>query len=144
MKSLLYPLIIAAFFLTQTSVAQSTPQCQTELNEYREIAELARQQIEDLHTSSAQKDELIAKHKLKIELLLKRIALLERGDDVSNEMITLLEQNQEICLATEQQAYDLMQKIMTDYQQAVNKATRPWYMDPSFYGGLIIGVLIML
>ena len=124
--------------------AQALQQCQIELEEYRDITQIAREQIAALQLSASQKDELIAQHKVKIELLQKRIALLQSSDEVSADMISLLEQNQEICLATEQQAYDLMQKVMTDYKAAVDKATRPWYLDPSFYGGLLIGALIML
>ncbi|VUD59180.1 hypothetical protein TDB9533_02611 [Thalassocella blandensis] len=144
MKKVSWLLVITLCCVTVNAHSQALQQCQTELQEYREITELAREQIEELQTSNSQKDELIAKHKVKIELLQKRIALLQSGDAVSSEMVALLQQNQDVCLATEQQAYELMQKIMQDYQQAVSKAIKPWYLDPAFYGGLVLGVLIML
>lgn len=133
------------FILSASSLnAQTLQQCQNELSEYKEITELAKQQIDDLTQANKVKKELIEKHKLKIQLLEKRIALLQNSDEVSVEMVKLLEENQDICLATEQQAYTLMNKIMEDYKEAVKKATRPWYLDPSFYGGILIGALVAM
>lgn len=136
-------LCVLLIFFANSVFGQTLAQCQADLNEINDIAQIAQQQIQDLQTITANKDKIIEKHKAKITLLEKRIQLLESGEGKSDEMIELLKQNQELCLSSENQAYELMQKIMVDYREAVNKATRPWFLDPSFYGGILIGALMV-
>jgi len=136
-------LCVFLVFFANSLFGQTLAQCQADLNEINDIAQIAQQQIRDLQTITANKDKIIEKHKAKITLLEKRIQLLESGEGKSDEMIELLKQNQELCLSSENQAYELMQKIMVDYREAVSKATRPWFLDPSFYGGILIGALMV-
>lgn len=144
MRAFRFLALALCLFCSTFVYSQTIQQCQAELDEVSQITELARQQIDDLQQVRANKTEIIEKHKLKISLLEKRIALLQSGDEKSDEMIALLEENQDLCLAMENQAYQLMQKIMLDYKEAVDKATRPWFLDPSFYGGILIGALIAI
>lgn len=140
----LFVVVLLSASLSLPSYADTGSNCaqhQQKLKEFQEITELAREQIADLQKSNLTKRELIAQYKVKVGLLEQRISILESTHAISEKQLNLLEQNQDICLTTEQQSYTLMKSIMTDYQKAVAKATRPWYQDPSFYGGLLLGLL---
>jgi hypothetical protein len=130
--------------VSTTVFSQTLEQCEHNLAIYKQVSNEALLGMEELEAKIENKDlelELIDK---KIALLYQRIERLQKVDVNNEEIISLLEQNEEICLATESQAYDLMMEIMEDYEIAVKEATRPWFLDGKFYGGLVAGALTAL